>query len=346
MDADAPLDGTMSVEQLLDQAQARVERRQYSAASALIETALQSSPASVRAMLLQAACHLRLGNPDRALDSAAAAQRHAGAADLDAARRMHAECARAASERRLARARDALRNGAVEQAVVLLDSIATLRRDDHEFAAIRQYAQALIGRSRPLPGEALEPVLEWLTGEDLDEATVALADGDDVRATGVLKRVEAIDGRGRRAAYLRAWALCLRVVRELRSPDPRKLDAAEAALRRAANLAAHANARPDLEEQITRLRSAIEALEERVASANRAQRVAALVTRYNALVATYTGRPITLFEASNGRRSLASIGADVDKLRRRYGGESPEGRTLVELAAAITRLQQQLKRLI
>jgi hypothetical protein len=314
----------MSMEELLDQAAALAGARRYDAAAALVDAALAMSPGSVAALLLRARCRLLAGDPQQALPAAREALRLAREPDLAAAREIVADCLRAVGGVRLEAARVALRGRDTDRAWGILRGIAA----DRFVVLVCAYTAR-----RALPRDGLEEVLAWLLREELDEAAAALGRRDHGRARAAVARANAIDGRALRAAYLEAAAL----YGGLRPAG------AEADLRRAAVLAERAAASGELRERAARLRTAIGAAAAAVQAAGRARRAAALLGRYQALVATYTGRPVTMFEASNARRSLASLGTDVTRLRQDCPAGSDEGRLLARLAAAIAGLQRQLR---
>jgi len=359
-DADGA-DPTMSLGQLLDQAEQRINGRQYRAALALLDTALDTSPGCASALILAARCHLLLGDAPRALDVARQALRHArGSETAGAAWAIFADCVRAASGERLEAARVALRRRELRRAIALLDEIASVRAEDADFADIRAYAHDRLIRSLPpaaraampmagrhrLTPMALQKVLAWLTREELDEGAAALNNREYVRAAEVLDRINQIDHRGGQAAYLQATAIYRSVVTGLARPTPPALAAAKENLRRAATLTDRASVSADYREPAKRLRAEIDAAAQRIAGASRVRPVNALVERYNLLVARYTGGTITMFEASNARRSLAGLSTEVANLRHQYDARSGEGRTLADLAAAIIGLQRQLSNVV
>jgi hypothetical protein len=321
------MDSAMSIEELLDQASALLGAHRYDAAAALIDAALAMSPGSVPALILRARCRLRTGDPRLALPDAQEALRLAREPDLAAAREVVAECLRAVGGVNLEAARIALRGRDTDRAWGILRGLAA----DRFVVLVCAYTAR-----RPLHRDGLEEVLGWLLREELDEAAAALERREHGPARAAVARANAIDGRALRAAYLEAAAL----YGGLRPAG------AEADLRRAAVLAERAAASGELRERAARLRTAIGAAARAVEAAGRVRRAEALLGRYQALVATYTGRPVTMFEASNARRSLASLGTDVTRLRQQCPAGSPEGRLLARLAAAITGLQQQLRGIV
>ncbi|WP_433041263.1 hypothetical protein [Dactylosporangium sp. CS-033363] len=323
----------MSLAELLHRASSLLDARQFSAAATLIGAALRDAPGSVPALALRARCLLLAGDPELGLEAARSAARLARPSDGSLAQDVLGECLRAVAAARVESARSALRRHDRGTAWTILRGVAELGPQDRLFVLICAYVSG-----RDPSGE----VLDWLLREELEEATAALERADAVGARAALDRANAIDSRSRHAALLEADAIHRAVV----TGPPRSgvaLRPVLADLRRASELLKRLDDAPEFRDRALALRASIDHLSRRVAADLRVHRARELIGRHNAIVSTYTGRPISSFEASNARRSLAPLAGDVAKLRRQCPPGSPEARALADLAAAISALQRQLQ---
>ncbi|WP_433201032.1 hypothetical protein ACQP00_29835 [Dactylosporangium sp. CS-047395] len=327
----------LSLEELLYRASLLLDARQCSAAATLIGAALRDTPDSVPALALRARCLTLAGDPELGLEAARAAVRLARPSDGSLAQDVLGECLRAVAAARLETARSALRRHDRETAWTILRGVAELGQQDRLFVLVCAYASG-----RDLPPGQLDEVLAWLLDEELEEAAAALERADARDARTALDRAGAIDSRSRQAALLEADAIHRAIV----TGPPRTgmaLRPVLADLRRASDLLQRLDDDVEYRDRARALRASIDHLSRRVAADLRVHRARELIGRHNAIVSTYTGRPISTFEASNARRSLAPLAADVAKLRRQCPPGSPEARALADLAAAITALQRQLQ---
>ena len=325
----------MSVEQLLRRASLLLDARRHEAAGALIGVALGMDPDSVAALVLRARCLLVSGDVERALDAARAAARRF---DGEATREIVAECTRAACDGRLERARDALRRHDTAAAWTLLQAIAGLGYQTRLFLLIcAPYGGAPAAAGRPRDGPAMAAARGARRGRGGAESARTI-------------RVRGPPPAGRTRSTARACSpRCWRPTRSTaascwgpRGPGSRCAPVL-ADLHRAADLLKRLKDAADLQERARPLRASVGHLSRRVAAELRVHRTREFIGRHNAIVATYGGRPISSFEASNARRSLAPLAGDVAKLRRQCPPGSPEARALADLAAAIAALQRQLQ---
>jgi len=328
----------MSLEQLLARASRLLDAGRVEAAGVLVGVALGMAPDSAAALALQARCLLAGGDAEGALDAAREAARRS---DSELVRTTLAASVDAAAAGRLRTARLALRRRDLAEAWEVLRGIAGLRYEDRLFVLVCAYTAG-----RPvLPAGDREEVLAWLLRDELDEAAAALGHGDHARARAATERADAIDGRCLLAALLGAEAAYRGAV-----ADPTRsgiaLRPVLADLRRAGELLRRLDESAEFRRRAEPLRARIGPLTRHVAARLRAHRARELIGRHDALVSTYAGRPISAFEASNARRSLAPLGEDVAKLRRQCPPGSPEALALAELAGAIRSLQRQLERYV
>ncbi|GAA0931082.1 tetratricopeptide repeat protein [Virgisporangium aurantiacum] len=356
-----------AVRHLLDQAAQRIAGKRYQSAIALFDEVLGLAPTNAQALAGKAKCYLCLHNLRPALDAARVAARHADTPELvDAVRAIHDECVRALSDRHLEAARQALRSRQFQRAVDLVEHISGVRADDPTFVEIRAYAHDRLRRSLPpderrnggprqkLVHDELQRVLSWLTSDELDQADDALTRKLYAEAVTVLDRASRIDPRGVRVAFLGAIAIYQHVAADLESAfddqRPPDLAAAEANLRRAVEMVEFVAADPLYREDCVAVRENVDRLARMVADFRakraRARPVNECVRRFNAIADINLGRTIPYQQASNLKRTLASLATDVARLRPNYDSRSQEARTLADLAKATAELLRQLNDVI
>jgi signal transduction histidine kinase len=251
-----------------------------------------------------------------------------------------------------------LRSGASGAAVAILRQY-TGPVDDH-YHAVRAYAYELRRaqsgvRERTEPADlrrldaaALQRVLRWLTREELRAGEKALAEGRFAAAVDLFRAADRIDDRGVDAALLQATALYEFVSSALSRQQPLDLDRARRHLTAAARLTQRATADAALAVRGEHLAAEIDTLLRRVDQGRerqrRVQEVDNVVRRFKALVAhSERNPPRVMMERTNLRTSLAPIGGEVTRLRRRHPADSPEGRLLAEVAGEIEVIQAQFR---
>ncbi|WP_327002229.1 hypothetical protein OHA72_45000 [Dactylosporangium sp. NBC_01737] len=326
-------DAAMSLEQLLGRASVLLDAGRHEAAAALVGAALRMAPDSADALALSARCLLLAGDPEHALRAAREAARRS---DSELVRSVLAASVGAVCADRLEKVRGALRGRDLDAARELLRGIAALGCGDRFLVLVSAYTA---GRP-PLAAEQREEVLSWLLREELDEAA-ALKDEDHGRSLAAAERALAIDGRSMLAALLGAEAI-LRAVVSSPARSGVALRSVLKDLRHARDLLQRHDESEEFRRRADPLRTPINQLARHVAGELRVQLANELKDRYNAIVSTYAGRVISVFEASNARRSLAPLSQDVTKLRRQCPPDSTEAVVLTQLARAIASLQQQL----
>ena len=325
----------MSLEQLLGRASLLLDARQHKAAAALIDVALGMVPDSAAALALRARCLLQPATRSR--PSMRPAKRRADptaswcATSWQRASRRPASTGCGGSGSRSAGGTSAGRGPCCAGS-------PPCSIEDRLFVLVCAYTAT----QPPLSPEDREEVLSWLLREELDAAADALERNDHKRARAAAERADAIDARSMHAALLGAQAIYQGVM-----SDPTAsgiaLRPVLADLRRARELLQRLDESEDFRRRADPLRAPINWLIKRVAAQLRVHRAEELIGRHNAIVSTYTGRPISVFEASNARRSLAPLGEEVAKLRRHCPPGSPEALALADLAKAIASMQRQLQ---
>jgi tetratricopeptide (TPR) repeat protein len=338
------------LERLLDQAQQKLERRDYHAALARLGEALGLRPRHAEAHRLKAECLLGLEHPERALEVLDLATRYA--TDERVRERIAAtrsRCVRALADEQIERARTWLRSGRIRQAVTLLRACEKPLRDDQWFQEVRSYALLRLAREAPDtdPADArwldpveLEHVLCWLTREELEEAAGAIRERRFTPALLALDTAWRIDGRGARAALLRATALLRRVQTAGDSANRPDLARSRAHLKEALRWVRVAEADPGLlHEQrpvAEAIRKNLRSVDDQLARQRAMEPVNALIERLNTIARIYNNKPV-LYDVEVGtlRSSLAALATDVRNERPKHPSDSPAGIALADLARTI-----------
>src|SRR5262249_46466121 len=150
-------DPTMSLEQLLTEAEQRIHRWQYQSALTLLAAALNMSPNCAEAIVLAALCHLGLDDVPRARAEARSAARLASGPLADRCAQVLAECARAEADQNLEEMRAALRHADIRRATTLLTKIADVQTGDRHLTDVLAYTYDRLARAQSSPAGVTVP---------------------------------------------------------------------------------------------------------------------------------------------------------------------------------------------